>query len=407
MHSTRSIYVARVRGLSLRAIFITCALFALSIHTIAAPYVPNNDSTPLERLPSNALGRERQADVALRSALARDPNNAAIAERLAKRHIARARSESDPRFLGQAQAALAPWWSLPEPPTNLLLLRATIRQSGHDFVNALRDLEQLVQRDPGNAQAWLTLATVQQVSGDLNAAEKSCRSLKALTTPLISTACMVAIDGSRGRAANAYDELSRAIDTAAIARSSEVGVWAITLQAELAERLGRKDDAQRLYRASLMLDPTDTYTRATYADYLIDAQRYDDVLTLIPATTPVDVLLLRRAVAAKLVAAPDATQTANTLSRRFDAASARGDHLHLREESRFALLIKNSPTEALALAIDNWRIQKEPLDARILLEAAIAAKQPQKAREVIAWLTATSLQGERIAELLRQVRGAT
>jgi Tfp pilus assembly protein PilF len=384
------------------------ALLLFSVPNAAAvPYVPLNDATPLERLASAVTPRERQTDVALRQALAKDSQNMSLALRAAQRYIARARNESDPRLLGQAQAALSPWWSVAEPPTAVLLLRATIRQSNHDFTRSRSDLEQLVRRDPNNAQGWLTLATVQQVSGDLVAADKSCQPLRALTSSLVVTTCFAGVNGLRGRADEAYDTVSRALAAASADASAELGVrvWATTLQAELAERLGRHDDAQRAYQSSLQLDPSDTYTRAMYADYLIDRRRYADVLSLIPATTAADVLLLRRAIAAKLAASPDAVKIEESLARRFAASSARGDRLHLREESRFALAIKNSAAEALALAIENWRVQKEPLDARILLEAAIAAKQPQHAKPVLEWLDANPMQSEKISELVRRVRG--
>jgi hypothetical protein len=38
-----------------------------------------------------------------------------------------ARSESDPRYNGYAEAALRPWWSLPHPPNSVLLLRAPMK----------------------------------------------------------------------------------------------------------------------------------------------------------------------------------------------------------------------------------------------------------------------------------------
>jgi tetratricopeptide (TPR) repeat protein len=388
---------------------LVALLLLLTSNAAAVPYVPLNDATPLERLAGGITPRERQIDIALREALAKDSNNMSLALRAAQRYVARARNESEPRLLGQAQAALSPWWSLPEPPIGVLLLRATIRQSNHDFTRSRSDLEQLVRRDPNNAQGWLTLATVQQVSGDLVAAEKSCQPLRTLASSLVFTTCLAGVNGLRGRASEAYDALSQAIAAANDGTSTDVGVrvWATTLQAELAERLGRLDDAQRAFQSSLKLDPSDTYTRAIYADYLIDRQRYNDVLAMIPATTTADVLLLRRAVAAKLAAAPDALKIEDALARRFAASSARGDRLHLREESRFALLIKNSAAEALALAHENWRVQKEPLDARILLEAALAAQQPQQAKALLEWLEANPLQGERITELVRRVRGAT
>ena len=180
--------------------------------------------------------------------------------------------------------------------------------------------------------------------------------------------------------------------------------WALTLQAELAERLARPADAEKLYRASLALDAADAYTVAAYSDFLIDVGRAKDVLTLIPATTRVDTLLLRRAIAAKLAESPDAAQVAADLGERFAASRARGDRIHLREEARFVLAIKNSPDEAVNLARDNWDVQKEPLDARILLEAAVAARQPKAARDIVSWVTSNQLQSQKLTQLVAQVR---
>ncbi|MGL5004645.1 MAG: tetratricopeptide repeat protein, partial [Casimicrobium sp.] len=267
------------------------------------PYIPVSDSTPLVRLASSASSaREAQADATLRSLLKRNQNNLDVAIRVAQRFVARARSESDPRLLGQAQATLAPWWSLAEPPIPVLLLRATIRQSNHDFSNARRDLEQAVQRDSNNAQAWLTLATVQQVTADFDAATQSCKQLASLVEPLVATACMAVIDGARGRAQSAFEALDSVLATSKVSSSVNpvVRSWALTLQAELAERLGRENAADRLFRASLAIDPADAYTLAMYADFLIDAGRAREVLTLIPNDTRADILLLRRGVAAKL-----------------------------------------------------------------------------------------------------------
>lgn len=384
----------------------TGALLATVAH--AAPFLPASDLTILERLSTTPgeSGRVNQSTRAMRATLARDPKNVDLAVRMAQLYVSRSRSESDPRLLGQAQAALGAWWSQAEPPIPVLLLRATIRQSVHDFSSARRDLDQAVRREPGNAQAWLTLATVQQVTGNLAAAADSCRKVVPLAPPLIGITCLASIDGSQGRAAQAYDALNNAMAASATAGRDSIGVrgWALTLQAELAERLARSADAERLYLSSLAIDPTDAYTVAAYADFLIDAGRAADVLKLIPANTRGDVLLLRRAIAAKLAASPDAAQLAQELGQRFNASRARGDRVHLREEARFALAVKYEPADALALARDNWLVQKEPLDARIALEAAIAARQPKAVADVVTWIESTKLQGEKLAQLAAQVK---
>ena len=122
------------------------------------------------------------------------------------------------------------------------------------------------------------------------------------------------------------------------------------------------------------------------------------------ADTPVDILLLRRVQAARRSGASDATAEADALGQRFDALRARGDRVHMREEARFVLELLGRPDDALALALDNWRVQKEPLDARIVLETALAANRPEAAREIVAWVDRTQLEGDRIAALAAAAR---
>jgi len=170
-----------------------------------------------------------------------------------------------------------------------------------------------------------------------------------------------------------------------------------------AERLGRPVDAERLYLASRARDPRDVYTIAAYADFLLDAHRDADVLAMIARDTPVDILLLRRVQAALHSRAPDAANEAAALGERFAALRARGDRVHLREEARYTPEILGKPDAALALALDDWRVQKEPLDVRIVLETALAAHKPAAAREVLDWIAATHLEDARIDRLVREL----
>jgi len=372
---------------------------------IAVPYRPASDSEVLEHLPWQGGGNADRATRVMRTLLARDPNNLDVALRLAQIYVERARTESDPRQLGHAQATLAPWWNAADPPVPVLLLRAMIRQSSHVFGPARADLQQALAREPANAQAWLTLATVQQVTGDLDGAAQSCARVASVAAASIGTICKAALEGVSGEAAPAYDTLDALLARpGALGDAAHVRTWAMTLQGELAERLGRSADAERWYRASLAIDGADAYTIAAYADFLLDAGRPADVVPLIAADTPVDVLVLRRAQADRLLASTTAPSSARDLTERFAALRERGDRVHLREEARFNLAILDAPQAALDLAIQNWAVQKEPLDARIALECALAAKKPHAVDEVVGWIEQTHLQGPRLSELLRQVR---
>ena len=73
------------------------------------------------------------------------------------------------------------------------------------------------------------------------------------------------------------------------------------------------------------------------------------------------------------------------LQARFDAALARGDRSHAREQARFALDLLGDAPQALALAQSNWAWQREPADALLLLRAAAAAGQPEAGEPVRRW----------------------
>lgn len=382
-------------------LFALCALLTVG-SALATPYRPASDDEILETLPGGPAAAADRTARALRALSARDPDNLDLALHVASLDIARARSESDPRQLGRAEAVLAPWWNADAPPVPVLVLRATIEQSNHAFADARTHLERALAAEPRNAQAWLTLASVQQVTGDLDAARASCAKLSDIALAIVATTCTASVDGVSGNAARAYDAIERELARpfhASPAETTHLRTWATTLEAELAERLARPRDAEQLYRASLALDAHDAYAIAAYADFLIDAGRYAEVLALIPRDTPVDTLLLRRVHAAKRWGTVD---EAEALGERFAALRARGDRVHLREEARYTLEIRGDADAALDLALENWRVQKEPLDARIALEAALAARRPEAAREIVEWIASSGLEGERVRTLARE-----
>jgi len=212
----------------------TLALLAAALLTVVAggavarPYVPADDGVVLERLPERtdpALAELKR----MRVALAAHPDDLENAARVARRSIEAARATGDPRFLGQAQAALAPWWVAPDPPSSVLLLRATLKQSQHDFPGALADLDRLLAARPNDGQALLTRATVLTVQGRYPDARRDCGRLSRLTSALIATACSAGAVSLNGAAGEAYDALVR--NLASTAESDGMREWALTLAA--------------------------------------------------------------------------------------------------------------------------------------------------------------------------------
>ena len=92
------------------------------------------------------------------------------------------------------------------------------------------------------------------------------------------------------------------------------------------------------------------------------------------------------------------------LTERFADAALRGEKLHLQEEARFLLDLKGDARAALTAASENYRTQREPRDAQVLLEAALAARDAAAAAPALQWLESTGFEGARIRETAARVK---
>lgn len=363
------------------------------------PLTPADDDQVLARLP--AVSPELRARARQLREGTRAPTLALHeAVRLAWAHVERAQQEDDPRQLGYAQALLEPWWSEPKPPAQVLLVRSSIRQRRHDFEGAAIDLDLFLTAHPENAQAWFARATLSLVRGDLPAARESCRGLQGVASPLVLAACRSSVEGisDPGKAARKLDaELARSSDPHASLRA-----WVLTLAGELALRDGDVARAEERMREALTLTPKDPYLLGALADLLLDSHRETEVMALLHGFEHIDALLVRLARAEASASAPKAQMpAARVLRERFKAAAARGERIHWREESQFALYVEQHYDVALETALENWTHQREPIDLRLVLEAALAAKKPAAAREAIAWAQSVAFRDVRCDELIK------
>lgn len=372
--------------------------------THAAPFTPSSDQQVLERLPTGAADPRQRELRELRDRWRAQPTDADAAVNLARRYFEASAAEGDPRFVGYAQAALAPWWDKPEPPVEVRVMRAVLRQFGHEFDAALADLSAAVQQDPDDAEAWAWQVAIRLVRAQYPQAREACEQLATLAEPLIGAGCRAQVDSLTGRAAQAADRLRAALRADAAA-SPEQRLWSLTRLAEIEERRGRFAEAEAAFRDALALGLPDVYLLSAYADFLLDRGRAPEVLVLLKDKERSDLLLLRLALAGKATGAPQSAAWADALSARFDAARLRGDALHQKEEARFALAVLGQAKRALPLASTNYTLQREPADARVLLEAAVAARDPAAAEPVLRWLADTGAESVVLRQLAAQLKG--
>ena len=322
------------------------------------------------------------------------PSEAAPAARLAERYFDLAMARGDPRYVGYAEAVVARFG---EPlPASLRLTRGLLRQYRHDFEGALADLAGAVALEPDLAAAHAWRGAIYLVQADYAAARNECDALRRLGRGTLVGACIGLVQAYGGQLEAGYRSLQQAL---AATGDADNRLWLLTRLGEVAAWRGESALAERHYREALSVGRDDGYLLAAWSDFLLDAGRPAEVVKQLAAWESSDSLLLRLAEAEAALKSPAAARLAEMLDERFAAARLRGDTTHRAEEARYQLRLRGDAEAALRLATENYRVQREPRDARILLEAAIAARDPAAAQPVRDWLGSSGFEDARLRDL--------
>lgn len=353
---------------------------------VATPYTPGSDMQVLAELPAGARHTNSSTLELTRTRLD-------IALPLAQFDIGRARATGDLRFLGYADAVLAPWLKQSPVATQVLVLNATILQSRHSFNAALAELDRALAQHPDDAQGWLTRATVLRVLGRYGEASLSCGHLAATADPGITALCEQSLLSLMGHLPRAYAAIS---SLPVQSLPPEAQAWRYSELGEMAERLGDDAAAEHWLKQGLLTAADDFYLRTAYADLLLRQHRAAEALQLLSGYESMEPMLLRIAIAQRMLHDTAAAQTRIKLASAFDVEQQRGDAVHRREQARFLLDVDPEPLAALAAAQQNWQVQREPDDVLILLRAAQATHQPQAAEPALEFLRQQRLEDVRL-----------
>lgn len=378
-------------------LIVALAWAATAAH--AVPITPTRDDEVIEVLPA-AAGSARSEERRQRQQLAKTPRDAGLALVVARRDLARAHELGDPRFAGMAMAAIDGWRNDAQAPADVMLMRATLQQYGHEFDAAAATLQRLLAR-PGapQPQAWLTLATVRRVQGRYADSDVACREVARAGSALHASACLAENAALRGDVERARVSLDGLLATPRLAAGTRA--WLLTTLAELEQRAARPAAADAAFRAALQANPDD-YTRLAYADFLIEQRRAAQVPAVLKGQPRSDAVLLRLAIAGAQARAPGAAADIAEMRERIASANERPDakRLHGREQAMFALWIDGAVDRALELARNNVAQQREPLDLLVFAQAAFRAGQASACEEARRMVDTIGLRDERIRELL-------
>ena len=404
--------------------FISIQLGACLSLAQAAPYTPTSDAMVVESLPGRASDPALKRVDSLRKQLAARPDDAGLRVEISRRYFDMAMAQGDPRYVGYASAAIAPLAKAAPANSNsntnasasanantqadYALVLGLIQQFSHEFELALASLAKASQLNPQSPEPLLWRSAIFMVLARYPEANAECQRATPLADPLVGTGCSAYVEATTGQLDAAYAKLLAAV-AAAPQAAPELLLWQATRLAEMAWRLGRFDTAEGHFKSALKQGVTDQFLLAAYADFLLARQRPGEVISLLSDWERSDILLLRLALAGKTIGDKRSTDWAAQLRGRFAAAELRGDRMHEQEAARFELDIEGNAVRALKLASANYKIQKEPRDAEILMRAAIAAQQAQTAQVALDWLRTSRYQDPALQALAGQLAalGAT
>ena len=372
----------------------------LALH--AAPRTPVSDAEVLEHLPmrpGDSIARELGL---LRAALVANPASPDAATALAQRYFDLAMARGDPRYVGYADAVLVSFE--PRMTADLLLVRGQLRQYRHQFEGALEDFAEALQRNADLAQAHAWRGAIFLVQARYPEAQQACTALKTMGRVALANACQGLLQAYSGQLLAAQASLQQALQGNPYPESQ---LWLLTRLGEVASWRGQGSLAEGYFKKALGLGLDDGYLLAAWSDYLLDAGRPAEVVKLLSNWEASDGLLLRLAEAETQLKLPLAAKHTQAIADRFAAAALRGDVTHRAEQARFELRLRANPNESLALAQANYQVQREPRDARVLLEAAVAARQPGRAQAALDWLRSSGFEDPRLRALAQTLAKGT
>jgi len=338
-----------------------------------------------------------------------------LAAQLADALLEQARISAQPQLYGRAESVLAPWIARPTVPAPLLILEANILQQRHEFAAAIELIDRAIAQDPRSGQARLMRANAHIVTGDYVQARPDCAWLLGSGEQWTGSVCIAQVLGSTGQLERARALLERLTAGAAADQSgqrqlgqgptAEVLAWTLSVRADLALRAGALPEAQDMLTRAAALAPASDYTRLALADVLIARNRLAEAVQVLDTTRPSVGVLLRRAIAQSRAHEGHTQDSLAELKERLTVSAQRGERTHLREETRLALEFPRDGTvdrqAALALARDNFDVQRETEDIRLFARAAVVARDPAALASLKEWLQHSHYEDVVVDQLLR------
>lgn len=386
--------------------FLAVGLFGIAPVGLLA----QDRSVPADRVVMLSLadGQPRGDRQALRDALKNwraSPQNSERATNAAKLAFLTAIDEGDPRWLGNAKAILAPWWSDANPAAETLYVRALVRQGLHDFDGALADLGAAIANDDSRPEFRAWRFAIRLVSADMASAQQECDGLGQRFGQAEKMGCTAVLLYRRGNPTQAIQQLD------ALARHPDyqgrfAKEWLAFHRGEARRISGDLRGAQDIWSRYLKTERQPHVIRLALIELLNQRKDYAAALRLNAQTPRSDALLVQAIISAQAVEPQRVPVLRDEFAARLAQQQRRDDFVNERPVIAYLLHVAGDPTAALQMAQEAWTTQREPADAVLFAQAALASKTPERASALIDWQRDTGYRAIDLDPLIDQLRDA-
>lgn len=294
------------------------------------------------------------------------------------------RLSADPVELMSARGALRRLESQYPGNPHAAYFKAVFFQQEHRFEEAIAVLDNVLQTNPEMFEARVMKAGVYLVQGETEAARKSCAGLLQYGDEVLTYACAAAATATESDIGKKSLELIALLDRNSDRKNDSIWMWANSIAADLADRSGNSELALRRIDEALSSTPRSSIDLLIQkADLLLEMKKYSEADTLLKPFPEVDAALLRRVIALKILSDKDFAEVQKTLRERMDTFENSNARQHARELALYYLDVVGNNSRALAFARESFSYQKETIDFRTLLRAALTGRDETAKSEVL------------------------
>lgn len=393
-----------------RLLALSGALLSLVLATLVEPALAQSRKVPADQtiLLSGPAGQQRADRQELRVALKdwrANPQDVRLATAAARLAFLTAMAEGDPRWLGNARAILQPWWAIDNQAAETLYVRALIRQGLHDFDGALADLTAAIAKDDSRPEFRAWRFAIYMVKADMPKARQECLGIGQQfgeTEKLSCNAVLLYRTGQVKQAITQLDTLAKHPDY----QGRFAKEWLAFHRGEARRVAGDLDGAKEIWMNYLKGQPQPHVIRLAFIELLNQQKDYANAWRANEKTPRSDALLAQAIISANALQHPQAKILRDEFALRLTQQTSRGDFVNERPIIVYWVDVVGNGQEALRMAQDSWKTQREPADAVLFAKAALLSRKPQEAASLLQWQQDTGYQAPDLDGLLQQIRAA-